>query len=91
LTVKASRTTANPRQKVRISGSAQPARAKAKVTLQRLVGKRWVSVATGTTAANGSYAFSRAFARGAWTLRVHLAGNAANVAGISGTVKLRVR
>lgn len=91
LTAKASRTTANPRQQVKISGSAQPARAKTKVTLQRLVGKRWVTVATGKTATNGSYAFSRAFARGTWTLRVHVAGGPANAAGVSGTVKLRVR
>jgi hypothetical protein len=90
-TIKASRATATTRQKVKISGGAQPAWANVKVTLQRLAGKRWVTVTTGKTTAKGAYAFSRTFARGTWTLRVQIAGGTANASGVSGTVKLKVR
>ncbi|GIE79879.1 hypothetical protein Aph02nite_58290 [Actinoplanes philippinensis] len=90
VTAKAS--TAKPRanKKIKISGTARPARAGAKVTLQYKKGSRWITITSTKTGKTGAYTFSRAFRRGAWTLRVVVAPDSYNVTGTSGTVKLKV-
>lgn len=91
VTVKASTTRPKVDKKIKISGTAKPGRAGVKVTLQRKVGSRWVAVTSAKTAASGAYAFSRAFKRGTWTLRVSVAGGAANAGATSAGIKLTVR
>jgi hypothetical protein len=61
------------------------------VTLQRKVGARWVTVTTTKTASNGTYAFSRSFKRGTWTLRVSVTGGAYNAGATSSATALKVK
>jgi Zn-dependent metalloprotease/5-hydroxyisourate hydrolase-like protein (transthyretin family) len=91
--VKAKASTTKPKanKKIKISGTAKPGRSGVKITLQRKVGSRWVNVTTTKTSASGAYAFSRAFKRGTWNLRVVVAGNGYNATATSATVKLKVR
>ncbi len=91
VTVKASTTTPKAGRKITISGVEKPARAGVKMTLQRLVGKKWVTVTTTRSAATGKYAFSASFRKGTWRVRVVAAGSTLNAAGTSATVKLTVR
>ncbi|MFC7530588.1 M4 family metallopeptidase [Actinoplanes sp. GCM10030250] len=91
VTVKASTTKHRANKKIKISGTAKPARSGVKVTLQRKVGSRWVAVTSVKTTAKGTYSFSRAFKRGTWTLRVIVAGGGYNATAGSASVKLKVR
>ncbi len=91
VTVKASTTRPKAGKKITVSGVEKPGRAGVKMTLQRLVGKKWVTVATTTSASTGKYAFSASFREGTWKVRVVAAGSKLNATGASATVKLTVR
>ncbi|GIF11757.1 M4 family metallopeptidase [Actinoplanes teichomyceticus] len=90
--VSAKASSAKPKagKKITISGSVRPARAGAKVTLQRAVGGRWVTLNNTTTSAGGGYSVKRAFSRGTWKLRVVVAGGTANATGTSSTLTVKV-
>jgi hypothetical protein len=89
--IKASTTRPKAKKKITINGTVRPVRAGVKVTLQRKVGSKWVTVTTVKTAKNGTYSIARAFTRGTWTLRVSAAGGSANATATSSTVTLRVK
>ncbi|MFB9359428.1 M4 family metallopeptidase [Actinoplanes nipponensis] len=91
VTIKASTTRPKAGKKIRITGTAKPGRAGVKITLQRKVGSRWLTVTSTKTAASGAYSFSRSFGRGAWTLRVSVAGGTTNAGVTSSRVKLTVK
>ncbi|WP_433792517.1 M4 family metallopeptidase [Actinoplanes sp. CA-252034] len=91
VTAKASTTKPKANKKIKISGTAKPARAGATVTLQYRKGSRWITITSVKTSKTGAYAFSRAFKRGTWTLRVVVARDGYNTTGTSGTVKLTAR
>ena len=76
------RATAN--RAFRVTGRSTPAKPGTAVTLQRKVGNRWVRVAGGRVARNGTYAFTaRSASRATWTLRVVGGGGTGNLAGTS--------
>lgn len=63
-----------------------------RVKLQRRAGGRWVTVKTITTGANGRFSTrTRTGAKGLRKYRVFFAGNSANLAAASNTVRVRVR
>jgi Zn-dependent metalloprotease len=88
---KASTTKPRANQKIKISGTAKPARAGVQVTLQYRKGSRWITITSTKTTSTGAYAFNRAFKRGAWNLRVVIAGGGYNATATSTTVKLTVK
>jgi hypothetical protein len=69
-----------------VTGSAVPARAGAGVTLQRLNGATWSTVASTTESAAGAYSFSVKQATGAFSYRVVVAGSASVTAATSATL-----
>ncbi|WP_203831314.1 M4 family metallopeptidase [Actinoplanes palleronii] len=91
VTIKASTTKPRANKKIKIYGTAKPARAGVKITLQRRSGSRWVTVTSVKTAASGAYTFSRAFKRGTWTLRVVAGGSASNASATSSAITLKVK
>jgi Zn-dependent metalloprotease len=91
VTAKASTTRPAARKKVAVTGSVKPGRANTVVVLQRLVGKRWVKLATARTRSNGSYTFSRSYARGTWKLRVLVPGTAYHAGRASTTLTVVAR
>jgi Zn-dependent metalloprotease len=91
ITAKAGTKKPKANKKIKISGTAGPARSRVVVTLQRKVGSRWVKVTSTRTAAKGAYSFNRAFKRGTWTLRVVIAGGTYNTTGTSAAVTLKVK
>ncbi|WP_430781270.1 M4 family metallopeptidase [Actinoplanes sp. G11-F43] len=91
VSVKASTTRPKANKKIKISGTAKPARAGVKITLQRKSGSRWVTITSTKTTKTGTYAFSRAFKRGTWPLRVVVAGSAYNTTANSTTVTIKVK
>jgi Zn-dependent metalloprotease len=70
VTAKASNAKPKAKKKIAITGVVKPSRAKSTVVLQRLVGKKWVKVASAKTTSKGAYTFSRSFTKGTWKLRV---------------------
>jgi Zn-dependent metalloprotease len=91
VTAKASTTKPKANQKIKISGTAKPARAGVTVTLQYKKGTRWITITSTRTTGTGAYTFSRAFKRGTWTLRTVIAGGSYNATATSTTVKLTVK
>ncbi|GAA3918730.1 M4 family metallopeptidase [Actinoplanes auranticolor] len=91
VTIKASTTKPKANTRIKLTGTAKPGRAGAKVTLQRKVGSRWVTETTTKTTSSGTYAFSRSYKRGTWTLRVSVAGGAYNASATSSGVTLKVK
>ncbi|WP_317789725.1 M4 family metallopeptidase [Actinoplanes sichuanensis] len=91
VTAKASTTKPKADKKIKIFGTAKPARAGVQVTLQYRKGSRWINITSTKTTKTGSYVFNRAFKRGTWNLRVVVAGGGYNATGTSGTVKLTAK
>lgn len=74
------------------SGDVVPADAGVDVALQRQVGKKWKTLATGRTKADGSYRLvTKASSKGTWKLRVKVAETPTNLAGTSQVRKVTVR
>jgi Zn-dependent metalloprotease len=90
VTAKASTTKPKANKKIKISGTAKPARGGVQVTLQYKKGTRWITITSTRTTATGAYTFSRAFKRGTWTLRTVISGGSYNATGTSTSVKIKV-
>ena len=91
VSIKASTTKPKVNQKVTVSGAVRPVKAGVKVSLQRKSGATWVTIAGGTTKADGSYAIVKAFAQGTWPLRVVATGGTSLAYGTSGQVTVTAK
>ncbi|GIF40593.1 M4 family metallopeptidase [Actinoplanes xinjiangensis] len=91
VTAKASTTKPKANKKIKISGTAKPARGGVQVTLQYKKGTRWITITGTRTTGTGAYTFSRAFKRGTWNLRTVISGGGYNTTGTSTTVRLTVK
>ncbi|MBM2622371.1 fibronectin type III domain-containing protein [Actinoplanes sp. LDG1-06] len=79
------------KSKVTVSGAVRPVRAGTRVSLQRLTGGKWVTISGADTAADGSYAIPRTFAKGVWPLRVVATGGTTLAFGTSGQVTVTTK
>jgi Zn-dependent metalloprotease len=91
LTVKASSIKPKPGKRITVSGTEKPARAGVKLTLQRQVSGKWVTVTSTKSTAKGAYAFSASFKKGTWKIRVVATGTALNATANSATITLTVK
>jgi Zn-dependent metalloprotease len=91
ITLSAAPSTVTHGGSVRFAGAIYPGRA-APVTLQFQLNGVWYNVATGTTAANGSYSITaKLFRVGRYNFRVVSAANAEYTTGISGNWAITIR
>jgi hypothetical protein len=73
-------------------GGVSPVNSAKTISLQRLVGKKWVDLAKGTVTSNGKFVITwKPAAKGTYVVRAHTAVSATFGEGISATKKVTVR